>query len=132
MFTFAQKMCVFAIASIGLFAQSTPVVAGAGNPHLRDGRRHGWTSGPRERAQSRRRRAGRRSQVCIGHLSFGMDRAAAQIPDRQRGCASRKKRLSWIVFGDKDLSLSRNVRREIRATISLPPLCRSTATSYGS
>jgi len=26
MFTFTQKMCVFALAAVGLFAQSTPVV----------------------------------------------------------------------------------------------------------
>jgi hypothetical protein len=127
MFTFAQKMCVFAITSAGLFAQSAPTVP---TPETRTSGMVGVTDGQVARVNVLNPgvAAPAAGVVCTATLSFfdGVGTllkagAVVVLPGQSQ---------SLDVFGDKDLSLTGATRREIRATITIPAVAPvSTATS---
>lgn len=127
MFPFAQKMCVFAIASIGLFAQSTPT---APAPETRTSGMIGVTDGQVARVNVLNPgvAAPAVGVVCTATLRF-FDGAGALLKAGPVVVLPGQSQ-SLDVFGDKDLSLTGTARREIRATITIPAVVPvSTATS---
>jgi len=127
MFTFAQKMCVFALASVGLFAQSTPV---APAPETRTSGMVGVTDGQVARVNVLNPdvAAPAVGVVCTATLKF-FDGAGALLKSGPVIVLPGQSQ-SLDVFGDKDLALTGATRREIRATVTIPAVVPvSTATS---
>jgi hypothetical protein len=128
MFTFAQKMCVFAWASVGLFAQSTPV---ASAPETRTSGMIGVTDGQAARVNVLNPGvpAPAIGVVCTATLNF-VDGAGTLLKSGPVVVLPGQSQ-SLDVFGDKDLALTGATRREIRATITIPAVVPpvSTATS---
>jgi hypothetical protein len=127
MFTFIQRISVFAIAAVGLFAQSTPVVPAqeprtSGMVGLVDGqaaRLNALNPGVALPAVG---------TACIASLEF-WDGQGLLLKSLTVNVAAGKS-ANLDLFGDKDLALAGIVRREIRATISFPPV-PATATTTG-
>jgi hypothetical protein len=127
MFTFAQKMCVFATAAVGLFAQSNPV---APTPETRTSGMVGVVDGQVARVNVLNPGvvAPAVGVVCTATLSF-FDGAGTLLKTSPVIVLPGQSQ-SLDVFGDKDLSLTGAIRREIRATITIPAVVPvSTATS---
>ena len=127
MFTIAQKMCVFAMASIGLFAQSTPTVT---TPETRTSGMVGVVDGQVARVNVLNPgvAAPAVGVVCTATLSF-FDGGGTLLKTGPVVVLPGQSQ-SLDVFGDKDLSLTGATRREIRATITIPAVAPvSTATS---
>lgn len=125
MFTFAQKMCVFAWASVGLFAQSTPV---ASAPETRTSGMIGVTDGQAARVNVLN--PGDAGVVCTGTINF-FD-AAGNLLKTGPVIVLPGQSQSLDVFGDKDLALTGATRREIRGTITTPavvPVSSATSTT---
>jgi hypothetical protein len=127
MFTFAQKMCVFATASVGLFAQSNLVAPTA---ETRTSGMVGVVDGQVARVNVLNPGvvAPAVGVVCTATLSF-FDGAGTLLKTGPVIVLPGQSQ-SLDVFGDKDLSLTGATRREIRATITIPAVAPvSTAAS---
>jgi hypothetical protein len=129
MFTFIQRISVFAIAAVGLFAQSTPVIPAeeprtSGMVGLVDGqaaRLNVLNPGPAVPAVPAV------GTACIASLEF-WDGQGLLLKSLTVNVAAGKSAYLDL-FGDKDLTLAGIVRREIRATISMPPVPATAATT---
>jgi len=124
MFTFTQKMCVFAMAAVGLFAQSTPVVPA---PETRTSGMIGITDGQAARLNVLNPgvlnpgvAAPAVGVVCTATLNFWDGKGtllktapAIVLPGQSQYLA---------LFSHKDLALTALDRREIRAAITIPAI----------
>ncbi len=127
MFTFVQKMCILVTVSAALFAQSTPM---APAPETRTSGMVGVTAGQVARVNVLNPgvAAPAAGVVCTATLNF-FDGAGALLKTGPVIVLPGQSQ-SLDVFGDKDLALTGAVRREIRATITIPAVVPvSTATS---
>jgi hypothetical protein len=126
MVTFIQRICVFAVASVGLFAQSTPVVTAeeprtSGMIGLVDGQ------AARLNVLNPAVAASAVGPGCIASLEF-WDGQALLLKSLTVNVGAGKSAYLDL-FGDKDLALAGIVRREIRGTISLPPVPATAPTT---
>jgi hypothetical protein len=126
MFTFIQKMCVFAIASIGLFAQSTPVVPA---PETRTSGMVGIVLGEVARLNVLNPgiAAPAVGVVCTATLNF-WDGEGTLLKTAPAIVLPGKSQYLDL-FGDKDLALTGITRREIRATVTIPAVATTTTTT---
>jgi hypothetical protein len=126
MFTFIQRISVFAIAAVGLFAQSTPVIPAeeprtSGMVGLVDGQ------AARLNVLNPAVAASAVGPGCIASLEF-WDGQGLLLKSLTVNVGAGKSAYLDL-FGDKDLTLAGIVRREIRATISLPPVPTTAAAT---
>jgi hypothetical protein len=126
MFTFIQKMCVFAIAAVGLFAQSTPVVPA---PETRTSGMVGVVDGEvaRRNVLNPGVAAPALGVVCTATLNF-WDGEGTLLKTAPAIVLPGKSQYLDL-FGDKDLALTGITRREIRATITIPAVATTTTTT---
>jgi hypothetical protein len=131
MFTFTQRICVFAMAAVGLFAQSTPVVPA---PETRTSGMVGITDGQVARLNVLNPgvAAPAVGVVCTATLSFWDGKGALLKTGPAIVLPGQSQYLD--LFGDKDLALTALDRRQIRATITIPaipppPASTTTATT---
>jgi hypothetical protein len=126
MFTFAQKMCVFAMAAVGLFAQSTPV---APVPETRTSGMVGVADGQAARVNVLNPGVASPSagMVCTATLKF-FDGAGTVLKTGAVVVLPGQSQ-SLDVLGDKDLDLTGATRREIRATITIPAVVPVSTTT---
>jgi hypothetical protein len=126
MFTFIQKMCVFAIAAVGLYAQSTPVVPA---PDTRTSGMVGVVDGEVARLNVLNPgvAAPAVGVVCTATLNF-WDGEGTLLKTAPAIVLPGKSQYLDL-FGDKDLLLTGITRREIRATITIPAVATTTTTT---
>ncbi|HEV8038066.1 MAG TPA: hypothetical protein VGP62_04320 [Bryobacteraceae bacterium] len=119
MFTFTQRICVFAMAAVGLFAQSTPVVPA---PETRTSGMVGITDGQVARLNVLNPgvAAPAVGVVCTATLSFWDGKGALLKTSPAIVLPGQSQYLD--LFGDKDLALTALDRRQIRATITIPAI----------
>src|SRR5579864_2544947 len=117
MFAFAQRTCVFAVAVVGLFAQSTPVVPAQ---ETRTSGMIGITEGQiaRLNALNPGVAAPAVGVVCSAALKFWDGQGALLKSTTVSVLPGKSAYLD--LFGDQDLALIGDDRREIRATITIP------------
>jgi hypothetical protein len=117
MFTFAQRMCVFAMAALGLFAQSTP---GVPAQEARTSGMIGVTEGQIARLNVLNPgvAAPAAGVVCAAALHF-WDGQGTLLKSATVSVLPGKSAYLDL-FGDRDLALIGDDRREIRATITIP------------
>jgi hypothetical protein len=125
MFTFAQRICVFAFAAAALFAQSTPapiaVTHTSGIVGITDGqfaRLNALNPGVASPAVG---------VVCTATLEF-VDGAGTLLKSKTVSVTPGKNAYLDI-FGDVDLMLAGLDRREIRAVITIPVVVPASGTS---
>ena len=118
MFTFIQRICVFAVAAVGLSAQSTPA---APAQVIRTSGMIGITEGQfaRVNALNPGAPAPLLGVVCSASLIF-WDAQGAVLKSATVSVLPGKSTFLDL-FGAKDLALAGDDHREIRATISSPP-----------
>jgi len=126
MFTFIQKMCVFAVAAVGLFAQSTPVVPA---PETRTSGMVGVVDGDVARLNVLNPgvAAPAVGVVCTATLNFWD--AEGTLLKTAPAIVLPGKSQYLDLFGDKDLLLTGIIRREIRATITIPAVVPTPTTT---
>jgi hypothetical protein len=126
MFTFTQKMCVFAMAAVGLFAQSTPVVPA---PETRTSGMIGITDGQAARLNVLNPgvAAPAVGVVCTAALNFWDGKGALLKTAAAIVLPGQSQYLD--LFGDKDLALTALDRRQIRATITIPAIAPPPASA---
>lgn len=126
MFPFMQSICVFAIAGVGLFAQSTPV---APAEEARTSGMVGLVDGQAARLNVLNPGAALPAigPACVASLEF-WDGQGLLLKSLTVNVAAGKSAYLDL-FSDKDLALSGIVRREIRATISMPPVPATAAAT---
>jgi hypothetical protein len=119
MFTFTQKVCVFAMAAVGLFAQSTPAVPAL---ETRTSGMVGITDGQVARLNVLNPgvAAPAVGVVCTATLSFWDGKGALLKTGPAIVLPGQSQYLD--LFGDKDLALAALDRRQIRATITIPAI----------
>jgi hypothetical protein len=119
MVTFIQRISVFAVATLGLFAQSTPAIP-AEEP--RTSGMVGLVDGQAARLNVLNPGAAVPAvgTACIASLEF-WDGQGLLLKSLTVNVAAGKSAYLDL-FGDKDLALAGIVRREIRATVSMPPV----------
>jgi hypothetical protein len=119
MFTFTQKMCAFAMAAVGLFAQSTPVVPA---PEARTSGMIGIADGQVARLNVLNPgvAAPAVGVVCTATLNFWDGKGALLKTGPAIVLPGQSQYLD--LFGDKDLALTALDRRQIRATITIPAI----------
>jgi len=119
MFTFAQRMCVFAAAAVGLFAQSTPVTPAQ---ETRTSGIVGITDGQiaRLNALNVGVAAPAVGVVCPAALNFWD--GSGKLLKSLTVAVPAGKSMYLDLFGDADLALAVLDRREIRGTITIPPV----------
>ena len=117
MFTFTQKMCVFTMAAVGLFAQSTPAVPA---PETRTSGMIGVTDGQVARVNVLNPgvAAPAAGVVCTATLNFWDGKGTLHKTGPVIVLPGQSQYLD--LFGDRDLALTGLDRREIRATITIP------------
>ncbi len=117
MFTFTQRMCVFAMAAVGLFAQSTPVVPA---PETRTSGMIGVADGQVARVNVLNPgvAAPAAGVVCTATLNFWDGKGTLLKTGPAIVLPGQSQYLD--LFGDKDLALTGLDRREVRATITIP------------
>jgi hypothetical protein len=117
MFTFTQKMCVFTMAAVGLFAQSTPV---APAPETRTSGMIGIADGQVARVNVLNPgvAAPAVGVVCTATLNFWDGKGTLLKTGPVIVLPGQSQYLD--LFGDTDLALTALDRREIRATITIP------------
>jgi hypothetical protein len=116
MFTFAQRMCVFTFAAIGLFAQAIPAqetytFGMIGVAEGQTGRLNVLNPGVAPPATG---------LVCSALLTF-LDAKGNTIKSEVVSVPPQQS-MSYDLFSDRDLALVTNERVEIRATITIPPI----------
>lgn len=119
MFTFAQRIFVFALAAVGLFAQSSPATPAQVD---RTSGMIGIVEGQfaRLNALNPGVAAPAVGVVCSAALQF-WDGQGKLLKSATVSVVPGKS-TSLDLFGDKDLALLGDDRREIRATITIPPV----------
>jgi hypothetical protein len=129
MFTFVQRMCVFAAAGVGLFAQSTPVVPAS---DARTSGMIGIVAGQNARLNALNVgvpsvATPANAVACTATLTF-WDGGGTPLKSLTVGVPAGKN-MYLDLFGEADLALGVLDRREIRGTITLPPAPVSTTST---
>lgn len=126
MFTFTQRTCVFAMAAVGLFAQSTPAVPA---PETRTSGMIGIADGQVARVNVLNPgvAAPAAGVVCTATLNFWDGKGTRLKTGPVIVLPGQSQYLD--LFGDKDLALTGLDRREIRATITIPAVPTPTSTT---
>jgi len=126
MFTFVQRICVFALAAVGLFAQSDPVVPAQ---ETRTSGMIGVVEGQAARLNVLNPGVALPAPgvACPASLEFWDGQGLLLKSVTVTVAAGKSAYLD--LFADKDLALLGVARREIRAMISLPPVPATAATT---
>ena len=117
MLAFVQRICVFATATVGLIAQTAPVAAG--QQTLSSGM-VGIVEGQIARLNVLNPGVVAPAVVCPAALKF-LDSQGALLKSTSVTVLPGKS-ASFDLFGDVDLALVGDDRREIRSTITIPPV----------
>ena len=117
MLAFVQRICVFATATVGLIAQIAPVAAG--RQTLSSGM-VGIVEGQIARLNVLNPGVVAPAVVCPAALKF-LDSQGALLKSTTVTVLPGKS-ASFDLFGDVDLALVGDDRREIRSTITIPPV----------
>src|SRR5271169_6281517 len=115
MFKFAQRICVFALAALGLCAQTTTpppvqVTLTSGIVGIAEG----------QTAQLNALNPGDAGASCTGLLTF-LDGSGTVLKSKTVNVAPGTSQ-PMAIDSDKDLALAIDARKEIRATITIPPV----------